>query len=111
MQCMHEAGYVHMDLKPANVILLPRDNKWTVIDFGCTTKIGAHAPLAFSVTYCPPEVMKEAAANTKTLLVSPAVDVWALGVMAFELLTGKPAFRIVTDGIEKVGIILYSNCV
>jgi serine/threonine protein kinase len=31
----HAAGYVHRDLKPGNVMWLPRTNRWTVIDFGC----------------------------------------------------------------------------
>ena len=31
----HAAGFVHRDLKPGNVMWLPRTNRWTVIDFGC----------------------------------------------------------------------------
>ena len=102
MKDMHEAGYVHRDLKPANVVLLPRENRWTVIDFGCAARTGSLAPLAFSLTYSPPEVIRMVEVQETCMEASAAVDVWALGVMAFELLTGSPAFRIVTDGIEKV---------
>ena len=104
MKDMHEAGYAHRDLKPANVILLPRENRWTVIDFGCAARIGSLAPLAFTLTYAPPEVLRASEAKEVQMEVAAAVDVWALGVMAFELLTGAPAFRIVTDGIVKVCI-------
>ena len=34
----HAAGYVHRDLKPGNVIWLPRTNRWTVIDFCCAAR-------------------------------------------------------------------------
>ena len=102
MKDMHAAGYAHRDLKPANVILLPRENRWTVIDFGCDARIGSLAPVAGSVTYSPPEIMRAFEGTETSVVVSAAVDVWALGVVAFELLTGAPAFRIVTDGVVKV---------
>ena len=102
MKDMHAAGYAHRDLKPANVILLPRENRWTVIDFGCAARIGSLAPVAGSVTYSPPEIMRAFEGTETSVVVSAAVDVWALGVVAFELLTGAPAFRIVTDGVVKV---------
>ena len=95
---MHEAGYVHRDLKPANVMWLPRENRWTVIDFGCVAGIGEVAPLSFTLAYAPPEVV-EAYQNGDPLIEStPALDAWSLGVMAFELLTGAPAFKLLTDG-------------
>ena len=102
MKDMHAAGYAHRDLKPANVMLLPRENRWTVIDFGCAARIGSRAPVAGSVTYCPPEVMRAFEGTETSVEVSAAVDVWALGVVAFELLTGAPAFRVVTDGVVNV---------
>eukprot|EP00892_Ulva_mutabilis_P004148 jgi/Ulvmu1/2104/UM125_0008.1 len=99
---MHDAGYVHRDLKPANVMWLPRENRWTVIDFGCVARIGESVSLSFTLAYAAPEVVHCVYANQYTMEASPALDAWSLGVMAFELLTGAPAFQMVTDGRCKV---------
>ena len=99
---MHEAGYVHRDLKPANVMWLPRENRWTVIDFGCTARTGHRAALAFTLTYAAPEVVRAFVAQERHIEAAPAVDAWALGVMAFELLTRAPAFQPLTHGCHAV---------
>jgi serine/threonine protein kinase len=99
---MHEAGFVHRDLKPANVMWLPRENRWTVIDFGCAARIGSTAPLSFTLAYAAPEVARAFEMGTKNIESTPALDAWSLGVMAFELLTGSAAFRLVTDGRSRV---------
>ena len=95
---MHDAGYVHRDLKPANVMWLPRENRWTVIDFGCVAGIGEVAPLSFTLAYAPPEVVEAFHSDKRLIESTPALDAWSLGIMAFELLTGAPAFRLLTDG-------------
>ena len=41
LKLLHAAGWVHGDLKPGNVLRRPRLHSWTLIDFGCTAKIGA----------------------------------------------------------------------
>jgi serine/threonine protein kinase len=99
---MHEAGFVHRDLKPANVMWLPRENRWTIIDFGCAARIGAPAPLSFTLAYAAPEVVHAFEMGAKSIESTPALDAWSLGVMAFELLTGLPAFRLVTNGRSRV---------
>jgi serine/threonine protein kinase len=89
---LHEAGYVHRDLKPSNVVWLPREGRWVLIDFGMTTKIGKKAVIGFTPNYAAPEVLKASLEGKKIMTADSAVDAWALGVIAFELLTGTQAF-------------------
>ncbi|WP_240506569.1 serine/threonine-protein kinase [Thermoactinospora rubra] len=94
----HERGIVHRDVKPGN-LMIRSDGSVVLTDFGI-----AHSPTAGQLTatgqmlcsagYCAPE---QAGANQ----VSPAVDIYALGVVAFECLTG----RLPYDGDTPVQII------
>jgi serine/threonine protein kinase len=99
---MHAAGYVHRDLKPANVMWLPRENRWTVIDFGCAARIGSMQRLSFTLAYSPPEVVLALEHEQELMKATTALDAWALGIMAVELLTRAPAFRIISDGFSTV---------
>eukprot|EP00892_Ulva_mutabilis_P003267 jgi/Ulvmu1/1311/UM011_0039.1 len=99
---LHAEGYVHRDIKPENIMLLPRENVWTVIDFGCTALAGADAPLSYTLVYAPPEVAEAAAAGAKSIVADPAMDAWALGVVAYELLTRHSAFSLLTEGRDSV---------
>lgn len=91
---LHARGWVHRDLKPANIMWLPRTNRWTVIDFGCAAPRGVQAPLSFTLGYAAPEVAIALTAGMEVVQAEPAMDAWAIGVIAFELLTGRPAFRM-----------------
>jgi serine/threonine-protein kinase len=96
----HDRGIVHRDLKSPNVVLTP-EGRPKVLDFGLakrlaggdddaelTQSIGPTAAglVVGTLSYLPPEVLRGAAAD-------PRGDIWALGVMLFEMASGHLPFR------------------
>ena len=102
VQYAHEQGVIHRDLKPAN-ILLDEHGEPVVADFGLAKVLDGDADgsLAGQRVGTPAYMSPEQAAG-HTWEVSPRSDVWALGVILYELLTGKRPFPDPTpEGIYK----------
>jgi hypothetical protein len=94
MQAAHDKGVIHRDLKPANV-LLAEDGTPKITDFGLAKKLDeAGKTQAGSVMGTPSYMAPEQACGS--IDIGPATDIYALGAILYEMLTGRPPFRAST---------------
>jgi serine/threonine protein kinase len=95
-------GLVHRDLKPANILITPEGNV-KITDFGIVKLIGAEATDTLSDHYGSPEYVSPEQAEGRA--VDQRSDIYSLGIILYEMLTGTPPFWNKTGTLSHTDII------
>jgi hypothetical protein len=88
----HLKGVIHRDLKPGNV-LLTENGALKITDFGLVKRLNLPGQTSLGAVLGTPSYMAPEQAGGRTNEVGPTTDVYALGAVLYELLTGRPPFR------------------
>ncbi len=90
VQAIHDGGIVHRDLKPENILLTENDDV-KIADFGIARvghgpKLTEHGGVVGTIDYVSPEYMLNSHVDWRS-------DIYALGILAYEMITGESPFR------------------
>jgi hypothetical protein len=88
----HSLGVLHLDLKPAN-ILLDEDGVPHVADFGLARRIDSALASEAEEISGTPSYMAPEQAEARAQKITAATDIWGLGAILHEFVTGEPPFR------------------
>ncbi|PRP76170.1 STE family protein kinase, partial [Planoprotostelium fungivorum] len=94
LNVIHIEGVAHRDIKPDN-LMLSMEGDVKICDFGLSAFDGDEAQLAGTLVYLPPEVAEEYLfhQNDPTLRAGFAMDLWALGITAYEFVCARVPFE------------------
>ncbi|GMI69036.1 MAPKK kinase 20, mitogen-activated protein kinase kinase kinase 20 [Hibiscus trionum] len=115
LRCIHTKGYVHCDLKPENILVFSRCGTYVILkiaDFGLVRRVNENyvvkkmpKKIRFPGTplYMPPETV----VGDK---ISCALDIWSLGCIVLQMITGKRPWEHTEDKMDLAVKILCSRC-
>jgi eukaryotic-like serine/threonine-protein kinase len=95
MHAVHAKNVLHRDLKPANV-LLAEDGTPKITDFGLAKKLDEAGRTVTGAVMGTPSYMAPEQAGGRSKDLTAAADIYALGAILYECLTGRPPFRAAT---------------
>ena len=95
VEAIHNAGFIHRDIKEANIFITNKPGTQELVyklgDFGLATELGqVNTTMCGTKTFMAPEV-------TGRTPYGPEVDVWSLGVLLYTLLVGRHPFKTAND--------------
>jgi hypothetical protein len=109
VEALHAAGVVHRDLKPENVVL-NQHGRPVVLDLGLAVDPETDERLTQTGTLMgTPAYMAPEQIDGRRDDVSPRIDVYALGLIVFEVFTGEPAVECDASHVELIGRILTTD--
>eukprot|EP01050_Picozoa_sp_SAG11_P009995 SAG11_NODE_980_length_6319_cov_2.389068_4_plen_408_part_00 len=97
---LHKRRICHGDLKQRNVVRL--GGGWVMCDMDASGPFGAMIGYKTSTAYAPPELARVRFTDGGSVAASPSFDAWSLGVLLFELCSGRTLFRQDTANDELI---------
>ena len=109
VQFFHDNRIIHRDLKSDNILILPESGEIKIIDFGFSIYFHQHCSwMLGTYYYMAPEII-HVSNQSGRLQYNYSIDVWACGILMYELLTGDVPWRFNEKSLTQFSESLYSR--